>query len=421
MPTLVERLKSLGVKVGAQDLPAPRPRISFPIEEVVSGRFIENGGGSTFLREELYPSDYLHGQVSLHYHTSLQFIADWAREQRISDLPPQAFAFLDTETSGLAGGTGTFAFLVGVGRITDQGFQLAQYFMRDPLEEPALLLALEEFLSPCQALVTFNGKTFDAPLLNTRYTLQGWHAPFEGLAHLDLLHLSRRLWRDHLSSRTLSNLEYHILGVQRSEEEVPGWMIPQIYFDYLRDGDARPLKRVFYHNAMDVVSLAGLLTHISQLLAVPSDHSHLIGVDRAAIARLFDELGHDDLADQEYQHSLNAELPADLRHDTLERLALLHKRHGDYPAAIPVWEVAANEGMVFACVELAKYYEHHSLELTQALQWTHRAIEIIQDPGFSRLERQQVLPELEHRLERLRRKIEQLSDEGPYPQPRRSN
>src|SRR4030067_1036414 len=141
--------------------------------------------------------------------------------------------------------------------------------MRDPFEEPAMLLALEEFLAPCKTLVTFNGKSFDAPLLTTRYTLQGWPSPMGRMAHIDLLHLARRLWRDRLPSRTLSNLEVQILGAQRSEEEIPGWMIPQMYFDFLRDGDARPMKRVFYHNEMDVLSMAALLNLVVNLLENP--------------------------------------------------------------------------------------------------------------------------------------------------------
>ncbi len=190
-------------------------------------------------------------------------LAEWAREPRLAELAPADFAFLDTETTGLSGGTGTYAFLVGVARFEDEGLHLAQFFMRDPSEEPGLLAALEEFLAPCQALVTFNGKAFDAPLLLTRYLCHGWQPPFQGLAHVDLLHLARRLWRDRLPSRTLTMLEAHILGAGRSEEDIPGWLIPEMYFTYLQTGDPTPLKSVFYHNAMDVISLVALMEHMS--------------------------------------------------------------------------------------------------------------------------------------------------------------
>ena len=301
MPTLTDRLKSLGVKIGTKDLPSPQSGKSFPVEEIIAGRFLETGNGATYLIEEDFPDSYIHGKVKLDRNTQSKIIAEWAGDLEITERKPETLVFLDTETSGLAGGTGTFAFLVGVGRYTEQGFHLAQFFMRDPLEEFALLLALEEFIAPCQTIVSFNGKAFDVPLLNTRYTLQGWKSPFNNYAHVDLLHLSRRLWRDRLPSRTLANLEVQILRASRTDEEIPGWMIPQLYFDYLRDGDARPLKRVFYHNAMDVISLVALLNHTSIILENPLNQPTVEYTDVAAIARLLEDLGHTERAAQLYE------------------------------------------------------------------------------------------------------------------------
>jgi len=405
MPSLTERLKSLGVKVGAKDLPPPRRRSTHPIDEVVPGRLLDTPGGTAYLVEANYPSSYYQGQVGLRIANSPYTIAEWAGNIEIANQAPESYAFLDTETSGLAGGTGTFAFLVGVGRYTQEGFYLGQFFMRDPLEEPALLLALEEFLAPCQTVVTFNGKSFDVPLLNTRYILQGWKSPFQELAQVDLLHLSRRLWRDRLPSRTLGNLEAQILRANRTDEEIPGWMIPQIYFDYLREGDARPLKRVFYHNAMDVVSLAALLTHTSSLLEDPLNQSKDESSDLAAIARLFEDLGHPEKATDLYKFCLNAELPENSYLDALYHLSLLYKHHANFQAAIPLWEIAASQRQLYAYEELAKYFEHHTIELETALKWTKAALELLNTPGFSPAEQYQALPEFQHRLQRLQRKI----------------
>ena len=404
MPSLSERLKSLGVKVGAQDLPAPHPRSSWPIEEVIPGRFQDTSTGQTFLVEVAYPPEYLHGSTQLGLSLQPNTIAAWAGNPAIASHDLTAFAFLDTETSGLAGGTGTYAFMVGAGRYTNDGFQLIQFFMRDPLEEPALLLALEQFLAPCRTLVTFNGKSFDVPLLNTRYILQGWKPPFTDLAHIDLLHLSRRLWRDRLPSRTLSNLEVHILGAHRSEEEVPGWMIPSMYFEYLRNGDARPLKRIFYHNAMDVVSMAALLNHTTALLENPTNFPAIETLELAATARLYAELGQIERAVQLFQHCLKSDLPVDLFLDTAARLALIYKRQGDYPSAIPLWEAAAQAGGMFAFSELAKFYEHHAQDYTQAIRWTQSGLQFLLRADCPPLIRDQWQAELEHRLERLMHK-----------------
>ncbi|MDO9349176.1 MAG: ribonuclease H-like domain-containing protein, partial [Anaerolineales bacterium] len=258
MPSLADKLKSLGVKVGTSEitLPAPKLKTVVPIEEVVDGRYISTRHGDTFVYENHYPLDYHHGVVPLCPPAPLNTLAQWANDMRLADLPLEAFAFLDTETSGLSGGTGTYAFMVGAGRFEAGTFRLLQFFMRDPGEEPALLEALADFLAPAQALVTYNGKAFDAPLLVTRYSLHSIPIPFKDYSHVDLLPLARRLWRDRLPSRSLKYIEENVLGAPRNSQEVPGYEIPYIYFDYLRSGDARPLAGVFYHNAMDIVALA---------------------------------------------------------------------------------------------------------------------------------------------------------------------
>lgn len=394
----------MGVKVGTKDLPPPHPSTTHPVEEVVAGRFINTGNGMTYLIEEDFPLNYIHGQVGLQLSTLPKTIAEWAGDISIAEQAPESIVFLDTETSGLAGGTGTFAFLVGVGRYTPEGFHLAQFFMRDPLEESALLIALEEYLAACQVIVSFNGKAFDVPLLDTRYTLQGWKSPFRELAHVDLLHLSRRLWRDRLPSRTLSNLEVQILGASRTDEEIPGWMIPQMYFDYLRDGDSRPLKRVFYHNAMDVVSLAALLNHTSALLEDPFTQPLSEYIDLAAVGRLLEDLGHTQRAVEIYETCLKVELPEDIANDTLYRLSLLYKHDNNYPAAIPLWEQAAARRKIFAYEELAKYYEHHAIDLEMAIKWTEEALDFLDSAVLAKTEIMIWKPEFKHRLERLRRK-----------------
>jgi len=405
MPTLTDRLKSLGVKIGTKDIPSPKPSKSYPVEDIIAGRFIETGNGSTYLIEQDFSSDYIHGQVGLRISTTPRTIAEWAGDLNIAEQNPESMVFLDTETSGLAGGTGTFAFLVGVGRYTRDGFHLSQYFMRDPLEESALLLALEDFLAPSQTVISFNGKAFDVPLLNTRYTMQGWKSPFKNLSQVDLLHLARRLWRDRLPSRTLANLEVQILHANRTDEEIPGWMIPQIYFDYLRDGDARPLQRVFYHNAMDVVSLAALLNHTSSLLEDPLSQLTIETIDLAAVGRLLEDLGHLERASELYETCLKAELPEDLYNDTLLRLSLLHKHNNNYYAAIPLWEQATSRKIIYAYEELAKFYEHHTEDLEMALSWTREALVYLDSMNLPSLEKTQWKPEFLHRLQRLQRKF----------------
>ncbi|HNE06315.1 MAG TPA: ribonuclease H-like domain-containing protein, partial [Anaerolineales bacterium] len=260
MPSLSDKLKSLGGKTG-NTLQTPAKPESRSIDSVVAGSFISTPRGEAFVSEQVYDSTYQHGNFPVLSSFPLSLISQWANDPRINQLPITNYAFLDTETSGVSGGTGTYAFLVGVARFMDGKFVIKQFFLRDPAEEPAMLEALIDFLAPCEGLVTFNGKAFDAPLLVTRYSLHRIPVPFKNYAHIDLLPLARRLWRDRLPSRALKYIEEHVMGFTRSSDEVPGYEIPWLYFDYLRTGDARPLGGVFYHNAMDVVAMAALLAH----------------------------------------------------------------------------------------------------------------------------------------------------------------
>ena len=404
MPSLSEKLKSLGVKVGAKDLPPARQRNPYSIDRVLDGHPLENSQGQTYVVEARYPPDYRHGEKPIQITSSLHVIAEWAGERRLRDFPPGSFAFLDTETTGLQGGSGTYAFLIGVGRFDGDEFHLAQFFMRDPIEEAAQLMALEEFLAPCGALVTFNGKSFDLPLLWSRYIVQGWRPPFSETAHVDLLHLARRLWRDRLPNRSLGSLEIEILGAPRTGDDVPGWMIPQLYFDYLRSGDARPLKNVFYHNAVDVVSMAALFNHMAGLLADPLGGQIDDGIDVVALAKLFESMGDLEEATRLYVSGLEHDLPEPNLIQAIQRLALIHKRQENFPAAVALWEQAARHQYLEAYVELAKFYEHHLRDLEQALFWTESAVELVNQPGYPAYERRQWLAELEHRRQRLLRK-----------------
>jgi uncharacterized protein YprB with RNaseH-like and TPR domain len=409
-PSISDRLKSLGVKVGTKEIPPSAepaaPEKLYAVERVIPGRVIENSGGETYLVEAVYPIDTPHGNHDLRLDAPLEAISTWAKETRIHHANPEAFAFLDIETTGLSGGTGTYAFLVGVGRYIAGEYHLAQFFLRDPSEEQAQLLALEDFLAPCEILVTFNGKSFDAPLLNTRYTTHGWRSPLPTMAPLDLLHLARRLWRDRLPSRTLGTLEVQILGHRRSGEDIPGWLVPQMYFDYIHTGDARPLTGVFYHNAIDVLSLAALLNHVAHQLDDPLHGRVKDDLDWSALGRLFADLGRDEMAIALFQRALQGNIPAELHAQTLHDLSMLHKRRGERPQAIGLWKQAAEQGAIYACVELAKHDEHELRDPAAALQWVQLALDHLLSPQTPAYERLQWQDDLVHRCQRLLRKLD---------------
>lgn len=402
--SLQDKLQFFKVRKGTAHLAPPKPKTSYEIDSVVPGAFLPTRRGDVFIVEQTYTPDYRHGSAPITCCQPLSLISQWANDSRLAELPLSRFAFLDTETSGLAGGTGTYAFMVGIGRFVEDQFILRQFFMRDPAEEPAMLEAIAQFLAPTEALVTFNGKAFDAPLLTTRYRLHHIPVPHKGYAHLDLLPLARKLWRDRLESRALKYLEQHILGMTRSMEEVQGYEVPWLYFDYLRTGDARPLAGVFYHNAMDVVAMAALLAHVNEIMQNPYEGRVEHGLDFIALGKLFEDLGHWEEAARLFEHGLEVGLTESDFGVAVKRLAILQKKRGDFNEALRLWESAAANGHIYAHIELAKYYEHKCRDVKSALQWTRSALEHVERADLPVYIRKHWLEEITHRLARLERK-----------------
>ncbi|MEN8173825.1 MAG: ribonuclease H-like domain-containing protein, partial [Chloroflexota bacterium] len=361
MPSISDQLKALGVNLGAKQISKSKKSVQddHPIEDVLDGVWRTTPQGDIYVVETRYQDSFLAGTTALKGSAPLDIIAAWAGDSELAKLDLSKFVFIDTETTGLAGGTGTYTFLIGAGRFEDQHFRLAQFFLREPSEETAQLAALEEFLAPCEAIVSFNGKSFDMPLLNTRYIQHGWPPPMQDAGHLDLLHLARKLWKERLASRTLGNLEGKILGLERSGEDIPGWMVPELYFDYLHTGDARPLRSVFYHNEIDVISMAALLNHMSTLLADPLGGDIEHGLDLLAIGKLYAELGDLETAVKIYQRGLAYDnIHQDAYWKAIEQLSFIHKRRAEIEPAMGLWEAAAKNDAIYAHIELAKVFEH---------------------------------------------------------------
>jgi hypothetical protein len=266
--------------------------------------------------------------------------------------------FLDTETTGLSGGTGTYAFLVGLAWWEEDGFAVEQHFMRDHSEEPSLLLEVLERLAQRRVLVTFNGKSFDWPLLQTRYQVTRVGAIPEPAAHLDLLHPARQLWGVRLESVALAQLERHILRLDRGQD-IPSETIPQRYFDFLRGGPPDAIVEVFHHNQMDLCGLASLALHITRMLADP-EQSDGCASELFGISRLLQRRGEERLAGLIYQRALQGGLPKAAEQVAQRELALLAKRGRNFELSNALWEKLLEdpaEGWR-AYEQLAIYYEH---------------------------------------------------------------
>lgn len=231
-----------------QPAPKEQPARWFP-EEWSTGEVATNEFGEHFQTERLFPAHGRHGSADIGALAELpEDFLDAVGEGEISSVPPGRWAFLDTETTGLVGGTGSYAFLIGVGRIAPEGFRVRQFFVREYVEEGSVLAALADHLREFDVLITYNGKSYDQPLLEARYQLAQRDSPFAPLAHLDLLHSVRRLWKLRLSDCRLTKIEDRILGFHR-EGDLPSELIPYVYFEYVRSQEARRLIPIFHHNS----------------------------------------------------------------------------------------------------------------------------------------------------------------------------
>lgn len=380
----------------------PAQRAPKGIEEYVDGRVQKNAWGEFFLARQALPfgrpyGKFRIGDLAAADLTSLNLLLESAV------LPePAQLVYLDTETTGLAGGTGTCAFLIGIGAVEGSQFVVRQFFLRDYPEEKAALAALAEALQSFQGVVTFNGKTFDIPLLETRYALARMKSPFSRLLHLDALHPARRLWRLRLESCKLTDLEGAILGIAR-EGDVAGSEIPGIYFDYLRTGNAQGLQPVFYHNALDVVTLAALVVELARILGDTDHRTVTSSLDLFSLSRMLERARATERSVATCQQALAKGLPESIEAQALWQLAAQHKRQRQHDLAVELWNELARREAPFAIKaleELAIHHEHRRRDAATALEFTSIALERLRETSAPRSHFERFV----RRLERLRKK-----------------
>ncbi len=362
----------------------PAHRAAKAIEEYVEGRVERNGAGEFFLARQALPFGRPYGRLRIG-DVSTADLSPLSLFFEGATLPePSRLVYLDTETTGLAGGTGTCAFLIGIGAVEASQFVLRQFFLRDYPEEKAALAALAEVLNGYEGIVTFNGKTFDVPLLETRYSLSRLKSPFSRRLHLDLLHPARHVWKLRLEGCQLTNLEKEILGITR-KGDVPGSEIPGIYFDYLRTGNARGLQPVFYHNALDIVTLAALTMQMARTIGDGGAETLKSSLDLFGLSRLFERFGAVEQSVSACQRALAVGLPWSVESRALWQLASQHKRGRRYEHAAEIWmELVRREDefAIQALEELAIYHEHRRRDASTAMQFAGEGLRRLRaNPG----------------------------------------
>jgi uncharacterized protein YprB with RNaseH-like and TPR domain len=369
------------------------------LEELTGGGVQETSSGSIFVVQREFSVEHSHGRVPL--RLALDSSPDAFRvitgRPEAPAIPAERLLYLDTETTGLAGGTGTYAFLVGVGFFRQGRFVVRQYFMRDLDEEPALLASLAGLLPSFDGVVTYNGRGFDVPLLETRFILS--RRPWPGnLWQLDFLRFARRLWRRHLPDCRLGTIESHVLGVDR-EDDIPGGLIPSLYVEYLRHRHPGQLPRVFAHNQDDILSLVALA---GWSVAALSDVGLLSPEEQIGLGRLWEPVDWE-RARRCYETALQS-LRGEALRQALLMLAARHKRRAEWKAAQRLWEGALGTAGSFdprPWEEMAKFYEHRARDLPKAREITVAALARAEQEWVG----EEILSRFRHRLRRLDRRL----------------
>lgn len=405
-----EKLRRMGVTRGTRDLKVPphvpvQPRrATSRLEQLFpNGDVAENEMGTCFVIDTVHPVQHMHGNGVLGDVRTCDpaTVAPYLS----ADFKNIAFGrclFFDVETTGLAG-AGAWAHTISAGFFSGETFITRQLFARDPGEESAALLAFDDLTASYDGLVTFNGRSFDVPLVQNRYFMNRMRDPLTELPNFDLMLPARRLWRRRLGSYSLHALEHAILGLERSEMDIEGYLIPLIYAEFVRSGDATDIQRMLYRNRIDLMSMAALTTQIVRAFADAQQLKEPL--DLLSLAKWQVQLGLWDSAESNLRNAATLDCDVDQWHAILLELGAILKRRDRRAEAVPLWQQVAHTATTLtdAHVELAKYYEWHDGDLEQALLWTQAAQALIDRHDWVQ---RQVLA---HRAQRLTNKLESVN------------
>ena len=324
-------------------------------------------------------------------------------DERFLHVDPTKLLFFDTETTGIAGGTGTLPFMLGFGFLAGDSFQVRIFVLKDLNREGEFLEAVDRFLDEngFSALVTFNGRSFDLPLMETRYILQHMRCPMLGLPHLDFLFPARTIWRNTYDSRRLGYLGEMLLGISRSDDIDPS-EIPALYFSFLRSNEFALLESVIEHNSLDLVGLSAVVLLGARYLedySLTSDEGEILG-----LGIIYEKAGWIERASDFYRIARENSSRDGVFSQAVKRLSIILKKQKLYGEAIDLWRILSEKNDADAFRELSVHYEHRERKYQDALAVVEMAFERL---DLTEGRRQ----ELEKRLQRLRTKIARLQAE----------
>ena len=397
-----KKLQKLGVHFGTKDKIEFKPKKDLAQIDL-DGETKTNSYGEFFYSEQKFHGSYKHGSIALN-----EILTPDIRI-KLPDLDtvinPADCVYLDTETTGLSTSGGTFAFMVGLGYFENENFILRQYFLRDPHEEEAVLLDLDNLLSNHSTMITYNGVSFDVPILKSRYRYHRIPSEINKKNQIDLLKYSRILFRYQFDDRSLKNIEANVLDFNRTAEEIPGWMAPIIYQDYLKTKNNLSIMGVFYHNAMDILSLAALITIINQISLIQEDQFLRYETLNYSLACLYEKNKEYFRAIEAYLRAIEQNnLPRMIKTNCFHSLAELYKKTGQITEAVLYWQQASELGKLESLIELAKIYEHQLKDYQIAINYCKRALLLLEN-NVNSIYKELQTRKIEHRINRLTNKV----------------
>jgi uncharacterized protein len=408
----LRRVRGGDLESGGEDAPVVETQYEmgeYEIDRVVEGHVVGEEEDGFFLLRRDFPLDHMHGSVCLGeaLGASAKAVAFSAADPDLEKFDPRTALFMDTETTGLSGGAGTVAFLVGVGYFTEDAFRLDQCFMRDYDDEEPMLEFLRERFEGRDTVVGYNSKSFDLPLLRTRFIQNRIPFRLDGALHYDLVHAARRFFKRRLPNCRLGTIESDVLNLHR-QDDVPSHLIPELWLEYLHSRDARPLEGVFYHHRMDILSLAALVAWISQVLQTADGQGFEHIEDRLSVVRLHYTQKQYPEVIESARSFLENDASTPLRRECLQMLGMAHKRRNEFEEMEAAFTKLLEEFPhdLSASVELAKHHEHRSRDLGEAEKLCVQAIEYHRDeltPGETTA--------MERRLQRIQKKMARMNPE----------
>ncbi len=370
------------------------------LKNAIEGEFSAHPSDPFFYTQKAYSMQTEIEGLPLYPQEIPEVLLNWAKLDKAKVRSKEDILVLDLETTGL-GRTGTLAFMIGLGYYENDQFIVEQLFLPDPEAEVSSFDRLLELVKSHSLLITFNGKTFDVPVLESRLLYHQIWLNLREMEHLDLLHIARRLWKNKLPSCALETIEFYILGHIRDKElDIEGGEIPQTYYQFLLNGDPELIRRVFIHNHHDILHTAALFTLISDSIAYPPAHGFDIRIDYHALAKLYQSQGGEEIARRILVDLLAAgEISADVMRD----LGLIYKKAKELDSALDCFRIAADLNCPISMLELCMLLEKHVKDHTAALAWAEK----LKHWHLSRyIVNSKKIAELDKRLDRLKRLIE---------------